>query len=205
MVQSLRSLCLLKVSLDGEHYDDEDLPPELVKVLNVMKVFNGHFCFESENRFGSDVHQTALTIQYDGVDWIFKSRSQSFHIFCCFNCDAFQPELHQFTLTEGEPVPVTSPFSQMRYWLDWVAVSDNTQPQQMEMKMTVDMDQGGTFGEIAFRGYGGSVLFSSIMQVDFTDEGTRVLSHRGEVYSGYGTRNYFNNLYQSRGWWIGFE
>eukprot|EP00092_Neocalanus_flemingeri_P010076 GFUD01010859.1.p1 GENE.GFUD01010859.1~~GFUD01010859.1.p1 ORF type:complete len:253 (+),score=82.41 GFUD01010859.1:55-813(+) len=196
MVKSLRSLCLLKVSSGKQNY--EDLPPSLKKDLNIMKVFNGNFSSESENKFGSDVHQTTLTILYDGVSWTFSSRSQSFHIFCCFNCDTIQPDLQQLTVKEGEQVPLNSPFSHLRHWLAWVAGSDKTQQEQLDMKMTVDhVDQEGYFGDLAFRGCGGSVLFSSLMQVDFTREGTRVLSHRGDVYSRLGTRNFFNNLYES--------
>ena len=196
MVKSLRSLCLLQAS-SMDRQDFIDLPPELVKDINLMKVFNGNYSFESENCYGSDVHHTALTILYDGESWTFSSRSQSYHVFCCVNCDIFQPDLHQLSGTEGEASTATSPFSQVREWLR--AQADQAQ-KVLDMKLTVEMvEEDGTFGEFAFRGAGASVLFSSIIQVDFTAEGTRVLSHRGTVTSGMGTRNFFNNLYESKG------
>jgi hypothetical protein len=204
MVKSLRSLCLLQAS-SMDRQDFIDLPPGLVKDLNLMKVFNGNYSFESENRYGSDVHHTALTILYDGVNWTFSSRSQSYHVFCCVNCDIYQPDLHQLSVTEGEASTATSPFSQVRYWLRaqaYEALKDNEVQKVMNMKLTVEeVEQDGTFGEIAFRGAGESVLFSSIVQVDFTTEGTKFLSHRGTVTSGMGTRNFFNNLYESKGKW----
>ena len=202
MVKSLRSLCLLQAS-SMDRQDFIDLPPELVKDINLMKVFNGNYSFESENCYGSDVHHTALTILYDGESWTFSSRSQSYHVFCCVNCDIYQPCLHQLSVTEGETITATSPFSQVRDWLRaqaGQAHKDNKVQKVLDMKLTVEVvEQNGTFGEIAFRGAGASVLFSSIIQVDFTTEGTRVLSHRGTVTSGMGTRNFFNNLYESKG------
>ena len=204
MVKSLLSLCLLKVSSEGLDY--EDLPSGLVKELNLIKVFNGNYSFESENWNGSDVHQTALTILYDGVDWTFTSRSKSFHVFCCPTCDISQPDLQQLTVTEGVTVPATSPFSHLQGWLGMaedLARRDNNSNKELkrlEMSFTVGVvSQDGTFGEIAFRGIGGAILFNSIIQVDFTTEGLRVLSHRGTVCSGLGSRNFFNNLYESAG------
>ena len=201
MVKSLLSLCLLEVSSEGLGY--EDLPSELVKELNLMKVFNGNYSFESENWNGLDVHHTALTILYDGVSWTFTSRSQSFHVLCCPTCDIYQPDLQQLTVTEGLTVPATSPFSHLQGWLvmvEGLEKIDNKELKKLDMSFTVEVvSQDGTFGEIAFRGVGGEVLFSSIIQVDFTTEGNRVLSHRGTVCSRLGSRNFFNNLYEADG------
>ena len=102
-MKSLQSLCLLKVSSLGLNY--EDIPKKLVKELNKMKVFNGNYITE----FGG----TVLTIQYDGVSWTFQSCTTG----CSNNqsCDCCgQAHLHQFTVTEGETVPATSPFGRIR-------------------------------------------------------------------------------------------
>merc|ERR1719186_2063305 len=86
MIKSLRSLCLLEVSSLGHSY--KDLPSELVKELDKMKLFNGNFSLEDNLK----IEREAPTIKYDGVSWTFQSRSQ------------FQPELYKFTVAEGETV-----------------------------------------------------------------------------------------------------
>ena len=87
----------------------------------------------------------------------------------------------------------------------WLALIDNRKMMKLEMKMTVEVGQDGTFGKITFRGTAGFVTFSSIMKVDFTNEGTRVLHHilfKSFLYrkeDKLKTREYFNNLYESNG------
>ena len=46
------------------------------------------------------------------------------------------------------------------------------------MSMSVHLDEKKTFGEISFSGSSGSVCYKSTLHVDFTWEGTRVLSHQ---------------------------
>ena len=60
----------MKVSSERLNY--EDLPPALVKDLNLMKAFNGNFEYKLD--WGDDeYHNTILTILYDGVSWYFTS------------------------------------------------------------------------------------------------------------------------------------
>eukprot|EP00092_Neocalanus_flemingeri_P098479 GFUD01125587.1.p1 GENE.GFUD01125587.1~~GFUD01125587.1.p1 ORF type:complete len:227 (+),score=51.77 GFUD01125587.1:124-804(+) len=168
MVATLRSMCLQKVLLVSPRIN-EALPTELLDDLIRMKVFNGKFSFDSEDVSGSKVQQTALSIQYDGVSWTFKSCCQSFPFFCCYNCDdSPRQEEHQFTVTEGEQVQKKK---------------EKSAP--VSMIMSVDFDKNKTYGEIIFCGSEGSVSFKSTLHVDFTWEGTRVVSHKVEVNPGY--------------------
>ena len=97
---SLRSLCLLKVSSERLNY--EDLPPALVKDLNLMKAFNRNFKYE--HYWGDDeYHNTILTILYDGVSW-------SFTFMCSDSGDYYKLELDKFRILEGKKWYVTSPF-----------------------------------------------------------------------------------------------
>eukprot|EP00092_Neocalanus_flemingeri_P025676 GFUD01027837.1.p1 GENE.GFUD01027837.1~~GFUD01027837.1.p1 ORF type:complete len:228 (+),score=47.95 GFUD01027837.1:59-742(+) len=172
MVPTLRSMCLQKVLLVSPRIN-EALPTELLDDLIRMKVFNGKFSFDSEDVSGSKVQQTALSIQYDGVSWTFKSCCQSFPFFCCYNCDdSPRQEEHQFTVTEGEQVQKKK---------------EKSAP--VSMIMSVDFDKNKTYGEIIFCGSEGSVSFKSTLHVDFTWEGTRVVSHKVEVDTGY----HYNN------------
>jgi hypothetical protein len=57
MLKSLRSLCLLRVSGEELHY--EGLPPELVKDLKMMKMFNGNYVHELEAWDDDDEPQLA--------------------------------------------------------------------------------------------------------------------------------------------------
>ena len=200
MVKSLRSLGLLKVSSLGLNF--EDLPPGLVKDLKIMKLFNGNFSESYEDTHGNGVDtvalQTAITIQYDGESWTFKSRSNLSLISCCINCDAGQPVLHQFTVKEGEPVKLKSPFVFVQQWIlaSWLEIAFAG----LTMTLSVNMKEEGTSGELVFGGCSRSVFFSSIMKMDFTKQGSRVLSHRGEGNSLFGPLHFFRDrLNQSTG------
>eukprot|EP00092_Neocalanus_flemingeri_P036153 GFUD01039364.1.p1 GENE.GFUD01039364.1~~GFUD01039364.1.p1 ORF type:complete len:245 (-),score=45.99 GFUD01039364.1:126-860(-) len=186
MVPTLRSMCLQKVLLVSPRIN-EALPTELLDDLIRMKVFNGKFSFDTEDVSGSKVQQTALSIQYDGVSWTFKSCCQSFPFFCCYNCDDFpRLEENQFTVTEGEQVQVI--FGDIMNWEDqWEVLHEKKKEKSapVSMIMSVDFDKNKTYGEIIFCGSEGSVSFKSTLRVDFTWEGTRVVSHKVEVNPGY--------------------
>eukprot|EP00092_Neocalanus_flemingeri_P025675 GFUD01027836.1.p1 GENE.GFUD01027836.1~~GFUD01027836.1.p1 ORF type:complete len:250 (+),score=53.51 GFUD01027836.1:61-810(+) len=190
MVPTLRSMCLQKVLLVSPRIN-EALPTELLDDLIRMKVFNGKFSFDTEDVSGSKVQQTALSIQYDGVSWTFKSCCQSFPFFCCYNCDDFpRQEEHQFTVTEGEQVQLTSTFGDIMNWEEdqcWEVLHEKKKEKSapVSMIMSVDFDKNKTYGEIIFCGSEGSVSFKSTLHVDFTWEGTRVVSHKVEVDTGY--------------------
>ena len=86
---SLLSLCLLKVSSERLNY--EDLPPALVKDLNLMKAFNRNFKYE--HYWGDDeYHNTILTI------------------LCIDSGDYYKLELDKFRILEGKKWYATPPF-----------------------------------------------------------------------------------------------
>eukprot|EP00092_Neocalanus_flemingeri_P009451 GFUD01010169.1.p1 GENE.GFUD01010169.1~~GFUD01010169.1.p1 ORF type:complete len:264 (+),score=56.26 GFUD01010169.1:45-794(+) len=192
MVPTLRSMCLQKVLLVSPRIN-EALPTELLDDLIRMKVFNGKFSFDSEDVSGSKVQQTALSIQYDGVSWTFKSCCQSFPFFCCYNCDDFpRLEENQFTVTEGEQVQLSSTFGDIMNWEEdqweqWEVLPEKKKEKSapVSMTMSVEFDEKKTYGDITFCGSEGSVSFKSTLHVDFTWEGTRVVSHKVEVDTGY--------------------
>jgi len=67
MIPSLRFLCLQKVIAQDEDY--ADLPEILVKDINLMKVFNGHYIW------GDCWETIEMKIFYDGKVWKFESRT----------------------------------------------------------------------------------------------------------------------------------
>ena len=180
----------------------DDLPPGVVTDLKLMKLFNGNYIESYEDTDANNVDtvalQTALTIQYDGESWIFKSRSNLSRIQCCVFCDASQPVLLQFTAKEGELVKITSPFVFVRHWISasWLEILYGG----LAMQFSVYMNTEETCGELSFSGISRSVVFNSILRVDLSKKGTRVLTHRGEGLSLFGHLHYFRNrLDQSAG------
>ena len=169
MLRSLRSLCLLTVSNLG--LSNRDLPPELARDLNAMKVFNGNYTY-THDEFDDEIILSAVTIFFDGVSWSLSYRSESFVNCPCCN-EGFRPTFREFTVTEGEPVKTTSPFPKIWYWLR--SELGYMESSHKIMKMEVMVGQDGTFGRIVFSG--ARECFKSTMQVYFTMEGTRVLSH----------------------------
>eukprot|EP00092_Neocalanus_flemingeri_P106549 GFUD01136717.1.p1 GENE.GFUD01136717.1~~GFUD01136717.1.p1 ORF type:complete len:190 (-),score=34.63 GFUD01136717.1:212-781(-) len=142
MVPTLRSMCLQKVLLVSPRIN-EALPTELLDDLIRMKVFNGKFSFDTEDVSGSKVQQTALSIQYDGVSWTFKSCCQSFPFFCCYNCDDFpRHEEHQFTVTEGEQVQLTSTFGDIIHNMNWEVLLEKEE--EKPAPVSVDFTWEGT-------------------------------------------------------------
>eukprot|EP00092_Neocalanus_flemingeri_P106550 GFUD01136718.1.p1 GENE.GFUD01136718.1~~GFUD01136718.1.p1 ORF type:complete len:215 (-),score=29.02 GFUD01136718.1:183-827(-) len=165
MVPTLRSMCLQKVLLVSPRIN-EALPTELLDDLIRMKVFNGKFSFDTEDVSGSKVQQTALSIQYDGVSWTFKSCCQSFPFFCCYNCDDFpRQEEHQFTVTEGEQFQLTSTFGDI---MNWEVLLKKKKLAPVSMTMSVDFNEKKTYGDITFCGSEGSISFKSTLHVDLT-------------------------------------
>ena len=204
MVKSLRCLCLLKVS-SMELSSFDDLPPGVVKDLKLMKLFNGNYIEYYEDTDSNNVDtialQTALTIQYDGESWIFQSRSNLSLISCCVFCDASQPALLQFQAMEGELVKITSPFVFVRHWISasWLEIVYGGLAMQLSVYMNTEETSGS--GELSFSGSSRSVVFNSILRVDLSKKGTRVLTHRGEGFSLFGHLHYFRNrLDQIAGW-----
>jgi len=174
MVPSLRSLCLKRVIALNLSVDRPSLPIELFQDLMKVKLFNGSFSCYIDNPSSHDIHLTCLTIQYDGASWLFKSRCISFPNFCCFNCSVAaylpdaDPELHQFSLAEGEIVDFDSPFSEVRSW------RENLISSEFPIKMSVAIDyELGTFGILRFHGSSEGVAFASNFRVEVAMDGSR--------------------------------
>jgi len=175
MVPRLRSLCLKRVISLNLSVDRPSLPLELVQDLMKVKLFNGSFSCYFDNPSSPDVHLTCLTIQYDGVSWLFKSRCISLPNFCCFNCSVAaylpeaDPELHQFSLAEGEIVNFNSPFKSLVRSLVGSLISS-----EFPIKISVAIDyELGTFGILRIHGSSEGVAFESNFRVEVVMDGSR--------------------------------
>ena len=204
MIRSLRSLCLLKVHSEEIKY--EGLPPELVKDLNVMKLFNGNFCSERGNHDeydgeGEVFELSSLEVLYDGVSWSFSSRSACMSISCCFTCNVYQPLLYKLTVTEGEIVRTTIPFSQVREWFEKVENSYDAQFKELDIEISVAVGQDELSGKIAFHGSGDLVSFNVTVDVAIS-AGSRVMVHQGTASRGSETMEFVNTLSETKGSFI---
>ena len=200
MIRSLRSLCLLKVY--SEEMDYEGLPPELVRDLNVMKLFNGNFRSErgrDDDDYDVEVFElSALEVLYDGVSWSFSSRSACMPIRCCFTCNVYQPLLYKLTVTEGEIVRTLCPFSQVREWFQNVENSYDAQFKKLDIEICVDVGQDELSGKITFDGTGDLVKFNVIVEVTIL-AGIRVMVHRGTANRGSEIMDFVNTLNETKG------
>ena len=108
---------------------------------------------------------------------------------CCVYCDASQPGLLQFSVREGEPAEISSPFFCVRRWIsdsrlaiDYGGVS---------MRLSVVMNREKTHGQLIFTGNSRTVAFKSIWKINTTSKGSRMLSHIGEGYNMVGGPMHF--------------
>eukprot|EP00092_Neocalanus_flemingeri_P021055 GFUD01022811.1.p1 GENE.GFUD01022811.1~~GFUD01022811.1.p1 ORF type:complete len:234 (+),score=55.98 GFUD01022811.1:58-759(+) len=187
-MRSLRSLCLLQVHSMGQNVlDMSEIPASLAKDLKIIQLVNKTFgnWTLATNDVSTKVYQTALSIQYDGVSWNFQYCSNSFEVFCCLHCDFRQPDLKQFTLQEGKPAPVQSPFWEASNILEQL---DQEHPVDRRMIMSFEMNEEGTWGKISFRGSEDfavvPVVFSSNIVVKMNEAGQRKLNCDGLVGRG---------------------
>ena len=71
----------------------------------------------------------------------------------------------------------------------------------MQLSVYMNTEETSGRGELSFSGSSRSVVFNSILRVDLSKKGTRVLTHRGKGFSLFGHLHYFRNrLDQSAGW-----
>jgi len=195
MIRSLRSLCLLKVLSDDLNY--EGIPPGLVRDLNLMKLFNGNFTSESSSRVNGQkvLHLFALSILYDGAAWSFSSRGRSMTIYCCHHCSAWQPQLLQLEVIEGEPVTAVPPFSQIR---DWFGEHMDNEYKQLYIDIVVDVGQDLMSGKIKFHGTDELVDFDVTVQVEHSAAGSRVMVQSGKAKNDSGvTREFVTTLHET--------
>eukprot|EP00092_Neocalanus_flemingeri_P108570 GFUD01139444.1.p1 GENE.GFUD01139444.1~~GFUD01139444.1.p1 ORF type:complete len:246 (+),score=67.72 GFUD01139444.1:67-804(+) len=187
-MRSLRSLCLLQVHSMGQNVlDMSEIPANLAKDLKIIQLVNKTFgnWTLATNDVSTKVYQTALSIQYDGVSWNFQYCSNSYEVFCCPHCDFRQPDLKQFTLQEGKPAPVQSPFWEASNILEQL---NQEHPVDRRMTMSFEMNEEGTWGKISFRGSEDfavvPVIFSSNIVVKMNEAGQRKLYCDGLVERG---------------------
>ena len=204
MIRSLRSLCLLKVC--SEEMDYVGLPSNLVKDLNIMKLFNGNFSVV-ERRFDEEgvvnLELSALEVLFDGVSWSFSSRSSCMPIYCCNICNVFQTRLYKLLMvTEGELVRTASLFSQVREWFAEMEDNFEAEFKKFETEILVDFGQdilSGWSGKITFHGTGELGIFNVTVEVVTSLLGPRVMLQRGTATCGSKTMEFSNTLSETTG------
>ena len=178
MVDSLRTLCLLKMnsSMDIDRLlEYTDIPEELVKELKIMKIFNGNFKLVREGRF----HTTswAISICFNGSSWTFSSKTSKTSYL------NIPPTINycNFKIKQGKIVKGKFPLCNMKHFLDviygLVATEDSDAIQvdpDLPMKMAVKIDfKEFNTGRLIFEG----PSFKSVLRMNVDRLGTRTLSH----------------------------
>ena len=103
-VKSLRCLSHICVQELGiADYSGEDIPASLREDLDKARLFCGDYVENVETNSGQFL--TALSIQYDGVNWTFAYQSNFWLCLCCYNCDFVQPSLFTSIVQENVPCP----------------------------------------------------------------------------------------------------
>jgi len=199
MVGSLRSLCLLKVNRmrrQGFKFTDIDIPVELVRDLNLARLFNGTFAFAFDYE-GCD--SKVLTICYDGESWTFY-----LYYWCqdqdCYWCQYHYSPAIKFTMTEGDTATLLamSYFSNnMKRYFSWLRNSEHSEapPQDhflVKMKVKVSVDNWRV-GRLVFTG----PCFREVWRVNMDREGNRVLSQHA-VGLELGNHEYIDEFESSR-------
>ena len=127
------------------------------------------------------------------------SRSNLSLVTCCVYCDASQPGLHEFSVREGEPAEISSPFFVVRRWIS--ASRLEIDYGEVAMRMSVVMNREKTRGQMIFTGNSRTVAFKSVWRINTTSKGSRVLSHIGKGYNMLGGPMHFfrNRLAETEG------
>ena len=171
MVGSLRSLCLLKVNrmrMQGFKFTDIDIPEELVRDLNLARLFNGTFAIPSADWTQDCCNSPVLAIFYDGESWSF---------YLCYECQ-ISPTF-KFTVTEGGTatlLTMSSFSSNIKRYLSWLTEHSDAPPPPpdhflVKMKVKVSVDNWRV-ARLVFTGPG----FKEVWRVNMDREGNRVLS-----------------------------
>jgi len=101
MIPSLRTLCLEKVISQGDDYSD--LPQNVVKDIELMKLFNGRYL--NNGGYFNNHRSRMLTIYFDGKEWNFKLRVwEEYEVvcFCKICCNSFDMSI---TVRKGDEGP----------------------------------------------------------------------------------------------------
>ena len=172
MVPRLRSLCLEKVNNNIDEVDYQTIPKELARDLQLSKLFNGNFAYDDTfglHQFGLDA--CALNIFYDGETWTFTYRSENNELYWYHPIGEFRPRLRKFTLTEGSPASLTTPFPEMKFMTNNYLMNPN-----IKMKMKAIVKNNGRYGRLVFE----NSTMKSVWHMTLA-RGTRVLEHRGTI------------------------
>ena len=152
VISTLRSLCMLRVHqlhIPAYLLTTKYLPAQLARDLAKARLFQGNFMFS--DRVNGRTIEVALTISYDGENWIFSHRSQDVLMlpqFCCEVCDVNRPKLVTVVMQEGVSHPTFLSEVPYNLNLEWL------KPQGMgpDIKLSVEMEKDGCRGILAFMG-----------------------------------------------------
>ena len=125
-ISTLRSLCMVKVHqlhFPASLLTTKDLPDSLARDVAKARLFQGNFILKEREH--NCFIEFALTISYDGENWIFSHRSQDvlwFPQFCCEACNITRPDLVTVVMQEGKTHPIF--LSYIPFNLEWLRPSN---------------------------------------------------------------------------------
>ena len=173
-MSTLRSLCMVKVhqlNFPTSHLTAKYLPAILARDVAKARLFQGNYILQGQGFWGHA--RVALTISYDGENWIFSHRSQIYPILCCEACDVLRPDLFMVTMQEDVAHPTSILESPYIPTLEWM------RPQGLgpDVKLSVQMEKKGSHGKLTFKGSG----FSKSFEVSCQEQGkTLTISNIGD-------------------------
>ena len=182
-VQTLRSICLLKVveekkkRQDGGFEIPVDIPEEVLMDIRVAELFNGNYEKVSHGRFSDKT--TKVTVTYDGVSWTLSTNTLT----TSFLGLPPSMKLCKFRLYQNTTVEAKNPFFKIKTLLEVMqeAVEDGGQVPKEEdlvMRLKVQVNTGNwRVGRLVFTGD----TFKFVIRINREWRGARSLSHHGVV------------------------
>ena len=184
MVQTLRSICLLKVIEEMKKKEDggfpDNIPKEVVKDIKIGKLFNGNYEKVSRGRFSDKT--TKVSVTYDGEQWTLSTNTLRTSFLLGI---PHSMKLCKFKLGQNTMVEAKNPLFDIKTLLDMmqVAVKDGGQvpaEEDLVMRLKVQVnteDEDWRVGRLVFTGD----TFKFVMRINRDWRGSRSLSHHGVV------------------------
>ena len=176
---------------EGVQFNNSDIPKEVLKDLNLARLFNGTFINVAEGQFTTRTR--VLSLCYDGSRWNFSHRNVTSSYL------GIPPtmRLKKFSVTQDTTVKAVHPLYDIKELTDLllgmtegsVALSKD----QMFMKLKVKVLDDWQGGRLVFTG----PFFKFIWRVNLDTYGNRVLSHHGVVKIEAGVKDYTEYLLPS--------
>ena len=138
MVESLRTLCLLKVNkiMNIERLEYYDIPEGLLRDLKLVKLFNGSFKMVNEGRFHTTSRE--MSIFFNGVTWTFSSRTlKNSNLNIPPTIEESKIKVKQDTIVKG-----MSPLCNMKDFMDEIyelVATEDKKAQQVEADVVMKM------------------------------------------------------------------